>query len=243
MSSGGAFAHNLCRASWEHHWCKMRWVHHCLPCVPHTHRSQDPCSTCCLPWGPWAVWEQQWDAGVVGCRKGSDFSSELPQLNDPKNENFRDGDRAASTSPRAAPVSWGPLELTEPAGNKALPCSLPSLPPDGKLRPMSGKRLSWRGQDFQTQPALCCPTVLAPMHTLQPHGQARAGSIRETLVASIALHEQPRSLLGPHKDFDDKLIKDQPNELKGNSLSGACCASENSCHVYLFKCNGIFVVS
>lgn len=68
-------------------------------------------------------------------------------------------------------------------------------------------------------------------------------SVRETLVASITLHQQRGSLLGPHKDFDAKLIKDQPNELKENSLSGACCASENSCHVYLFKFNGIFVVS
>lgn len=69
------------------------------------------------------------------------------------------------------------------------------------------------------------------------------GFIWEVLEASITLYWQPRSLLGPHKDLDDKLIKDQPNELKENSLNGARCALENSCHVYLFKFNGIFVVS
>lgn len=56
-------------------------------------------------------------------------------------------------------------------------------------------------------------------------------------------HPLPWSLLGPHKDFGCKLIKDRPNELKENSLNEACCALENSCHVYLFKFNGIFVVS
>lgn len=62
------------------------------------------------------------------------------------------------------------------------------------------------------------------------------GSFHYSLLAA----QEP---VGPHKDLDDKLIKDQPNELKENSLNGARCALENSCHVYLFKFNGIFVVS
>lgn len=67
----------------------------------------------------------------------------------------------------------------------------------------------------------------------------RPGNPRNVDPSSSAAPEPP----GPHKDFADKLIKGQPNELKENSLNGARCASENSCHVYLFKFNGIFVVS
>lgn len=70
-------------------------------------------------------------------------------------------------------------------------------------------------------------------------GWVRPGNPRNVDPSFSAAQEPP----GPHKDFADKLIKGQPNELKENSLNGACCASENSCHVYLFKFNGIFVAS